>query len=768
MTLSPGSIFADRYLAKKSLGTAGMARLYDSYDILTDRPVTLRVVPRVEAAGPLAGRRWQREAQALSAIVSPYVVRYLDHVETSEEVGLVTESLDGVDLRSYIALYGPLPLDSLLSIGLQIARGLHACHTAGVIHRDLRPENVFVAADETVKIVNFALAGIEDATTLTMTGTMFGEPEYASPESFVCAPSDARIDTYSLGVVLWEMVVGESPFQGNGIVEILEQKSSRELPRVSSHDTTVPPWLDGLIAVMTARDPNGRPSSLGQVIRSLEQKQRVLVESSSAGQCLACGHVIFRGIDFCSYCGESAVGEDQAAEVSVCVIKAVGDVEATRKLLRRSFTCNPTRDIDAALKRPPFSLVESGSIEQSRWLIRSLEKVRCVVDLNPLSQWYFKQSSVIATLTLSALLMLTVNVDSFMQRSTVPENAFGSGVYLLGKLHFVLACFVAIRLYLKRCGFRYRDQPVLWLRGAWGFVLGSGASINILRRFGRMALLLMIVGTMLLSAVILRDIALMVFRMVDIVAFSLSPRGLGGPLVFVVFPVALTALSLVGLLVLIVRLVGRIGGPPLFRFDANGEPHPSVSWGSVDVHLLNRLRTVARSTGLDDLRFVISDTVESFLSFIRVKTGVESQPGSAVRDLQEKIHVAIETIVDTGETVLDLGGRTSPDIKEALEASILRLRRKVAEEQRPAAEHAAALLRDAEEEVILWEVDSDLLNRQLNAMRILSGEIRGSVAQLMAIAGDIGDEERARRELFQLSETLIALNPVRLKAAGGE
>lgn len=757
MTLSPGSVFADRYLVQKPIGTVGLAKLFDALDQVTGGEVTLKVVPCGDEIDSSAARRWEREARALQAIDSPHVVRCLDHIGVHGEVGLVTASLHGVDLRSFAALYGPLPIDEVLSLGLQIARGLQACHVAGVVHRDLRPENVNIGEDGTATIANFALAGIEDATTLTMTGTMFGEPEYAAPESFVGAPTDIRIDIYSLGVVLWELMVGESPFQGIGIVQILEEKSSRELTRVSSHNTSIPPWLDDLIARMTARDPDGRPSSLGPVIRGLEQRRRLTAESRSDGQCTACGHRIYRGIDFCSYCGESAVGECDSQEASACIVEAVGDIGATRAFLQRTFKNKPAKTLEKALKKTPFLLVESRSSQQSRWLVKSLEELRCVVDLQSSAQWYFKQTSVVVTLVLSALLMAVADIDAFLSQWTVPDSTVGSAIYLIGKIHFVAVCVLVAFYLVRRCGFRMRDQPQLWAKGAWGFVVRPVGTDHVLQFAGRVMLLLLIAGTMLLSASLLQGLALAVFRMMDIVAYTLSPNGAEMPIVFLVVPVVFTSLFPIGLLLLIVRLVGRIGGPPLYRFESPGEPSGELSWGSEDVDTLSRLRVVSRSTVSDDLRFIVSDTIESYASFVRVRGGMEAGPGHVMREFQEKIRDAVETIVGLAESIVELAESASPHTREALESDILSLRRKVAEESGPAAENASALLRDAEERAVSLEADSELVNRNLNAMRIVSGEIRASVAQLVAVIGDPGDDEGVRRELFQLSETLLAL-----------
>ncbi len=735
-----------------------MVKLFEAEDLVSGSPVILKVVSRQSVVDPVADRRWDREARALLAIDSPFVIRCLDRVETAEAEGLVMESLDGIDLRSTIALNEPLDLEMVLSLGLQLARGLHACHLAEVVHRDLRPENVFVTTDGAVKIVNFALAGIENATTLTMTGTMFGEPEYAAPETFAGAPLDARVDTYSLGVTIWEMVVGRNPFQGSGIAQILEEKSTRELPRLSSHDASTPPWLDDLVAAMTACDPEDRPSSLGHVIRSLENRQRIALEGTSVGNCVACGYRLLGGIDFCPFCGVSTVPEDAGAEASVCVINAVGDRQATVDFLRRTFQGEPRKKLEVAFKKLPLALVEGITPDHSRWLVSELEKRYCVVESQSLPGWYFKQTSVVMTLMLSALLMLVTNVESFLPTIMPPETRLGTLIYGLGKLHYIFGCLLVSFIIVRQSGNRLRGQPWLWLKGAREFLIRRGGAENVLVMAGRLVQLLFIVGVIYLCAVILRGQALVAFRMIDLVSFSASQDGFRLPVSLLVGPLLLSSMIPLGILLLIIRLMGRVGKPPLYTWDSTAQKPESVLRYPADRRVLERLRAVGRSTDLDDLRFVIADTMEGALGLIRLKRETAALPTSALHDLDQRIQGAINTIADTGEDLSELGGRTSPEIRDALEKSVLRLRHKVIEEGAADSGQAAALLRDVEEQIIQWEADNDVVNRRLNALRVASGEVCASVAQLGAITAGAGDEERARRELFIFSESLTALH----------
>jgi hypothetical protein len=215
-----------------------------------------------------------------------------------------------------------------------------------------------------------------------------------------------------------------------------------------------------------------------------------------------------------------------------------------------------------------------------------------------------------------------------------------------------------------------------------------------------------------------------------------------------------------GILLLVIRLMGRVGKPPLYSWDSTAQKPKSLLRYPADRRVLERLRAVGRSTDLDDLRFVIADTVEGALGLVRLKRETAALPTSALRDLDQRIQSAINTIADTGEALSELGVRTSPESRGALEKSALRLRRKVIEDGATDSGQAAALLRDVEEQIIQWETDNEVVNRRLNALRVASGEVCASVAQLGAIIAVAGDEERARRELVIFSESVAALNAV--------
>ena len=760
-------LVADRYRKRRRLWTSGHAEVLEAEDTVSGLSVTLKVISRQHQTGSVVDPRWDREARALFSIDSPFVVRCLARIDTADVVGMVTEPIKGMDLRAYLALNKPLELEVALRLAFQMAQGLHACHLAGTVHRDVRPENVMVTPDGIAMIVNLALASIEDATTLTMTGTMFGEPAYAAPETFSGSKLDARADIYSLGLIIWEMIAGESPFQGNGIVQILEEKSTRELPRVSSFESSVPSWLDDLVVAMVGRKPESRPSSLGQVVRSLAGRRRVFLEGSSRGNCIACGHRQLTSIQFCHFCGLSAKPDAGVDETSICVVEDAGDLEATVGFLQRSVSLKPRKPFRVALKRLPVALVQGVTPYQSGWLVTALEKRQCAVGFQEASQWYFKQTSV-ALILLSAAFMMLLTGPSIYLRAwhPMPSRLLGPGftefvfrqgfVYGFGKFLFVSVCVVGCVSIVKRRGLRLRGLPMLWFRGARLLALGRRDKNGAVGVAKGVALVIVIMAVMLTSAVILMNLALAVCRTYDLGAVTrFSSGGLARDFVAATLPTYLFGLAL---LLLFFRLAGRGGGPPLYPSGLTNQTHEVVLLPSLDLRFLELSRQISQSTDRDGVRFVLAETVESYLSFMKHRHNTDLLPAGPRRDLEERIQDAAESIVQNGGFLAELGASVSQEFKESMETLALRLRREVAERKGSDSDHVAVLLRDAEEQLVLWEADSDLFYRRLHALRTTSGELRAAIAQFAVISMELVDEESVRRELYVFSESLSALN----------
>ena len=202
-----------RYKILAKLGEGGMGVVYKAQDTKLERPVALKFLPSHLLGNEEVRKRFHREAKSAAALSHPNVCTVFEIDEADNQTFIAMELIEGESLDEKIAR-GPLPLDETLAIAQQIAEGLQAAHDRGVIHRDVKPENILVDPKGHVTIMDFGLAQLQQASRLTKADQTLGTTTYMSPEQAQGAEVDHRTDVWALGVVLYEMLVGERPFKG--------------------------------------------------------------------------------------------------------------------------------------------------------------------------------------------------------------------------------------------------------------------------------------------------------------------------------------------------------------------------------------------------------------------------------------------------------------------------------------------------------------------------------------------------------------------------
>jgi TolB-like protein/Flp pilus assembly protein TadD len=246
------------YRILKKLGEGGMGVVYKAEDIKLKRTVALKFLPPESTRDPEAKARFIHEAQAASALDHPNVCTIHEIDETEDgQLFLAMARYEGETLKERIAR-GPLPLDDALDITRQIAEGLAKAHEQEIVHRDIKPANIFVTTDRLVKILDFGLAKLAGQTRITRAGTTLGTVAYMSPEQARGGETDARTDLWSLGVVLYEMMVGCRPFQGETQAAVVSAMQTSDPEPVTSRRTGVPTNIDLVIAKCLEKDPADR------------------------------------------------------------------------------------------------------------------------------------------------------------------------------------------------------------------------------------------------------------------------------------------------------------------------------------------------------------------------------------------------------------------------------------------------------------------------------------------------------------------------------
>jgi tetratricopeptide (TPR) repeat protein len=265
--------FGPRYRLLQLLGEGGMGAVYKAYDKELDRTVALKLVRAGLADNPMAVQRFKQELLLASKISHKNILRIHDLGEFGGARFITMAYVEGEDLHHVLRRIGRLPLDRALSLARQLCAGLEAAHREGVVHRDLKPQNILLDRDDCAYISDFGLSKsleAEDRTGMTRIGEILGTPRYMAPEQVQGSAIDHRADIYALGLILFEMVTGDIPFHADSMVQLL-YKHVQEMPkdpRELNHD--VPEWLARVIMKCIEKDPNARYQSAGEVLHDLE------------------------------------------------------------------------------------------------------------------------------------------------------------------------------------------------------------------------------------------------------------------------------------------------------------------------------------------------------------------------------------------------------------------------------------------------------------------------------------------------------------------
>jgi serine/threonine-protein kinase len=283
-----GQVLDEKYRLDERLGEGGMGTVYRATHLLIDRPVALKVLHTRFVEDEAAKHRFRREARAAGRLQHPNAVAVTDFGQTSDGyVYIVMELLEGRTLRDVLAQDAPLSNERAVSLMLQVASAVEAAHEGGVIHRDLKPGNIFVVQRKNlppvVKVLDFGIAKLaaetlddSDARNLTQTGVMIGTPRYMSPEQCDGEKLTTASDVYSLGIIFYEMLTGETPFNGASPLAIALQHSSKTPRPPRELVPTLPAELERVVLHALAKKPAERPQDAGEFREELLATARQL------------------------------------------------------------------------------------------------------------------------------------------------------------------------------------------------------------------------------------------------------------------------------------------------------------------------------------------------------------------------------------------------------------------------------------------------------------------------------------------------------------
>jgi hypothetical protein len=265
-----GQLIADRYELKETVGSGGMSTVYCAFDTLLERNVALKILHDQYGEDEEYVERFRREARAVAQLSHPNIVTVIDRGERDGKQFIVFELIDGENLKELVERGGPLPVRRVLELGLEVGRALAFAHAQGLVHRDVKPQNVLLNGDGLAKVTDFGIVRSLDAVGQTETGTVLGTSHYVAPEQARGERVDAQTDVYSFGVVLYELLAGEVPYPGDNFLSVAMKHVNDPVPNVLDARPDAPLRLAALIERCMAKQPADRPASMDEVVAELE------------------------------------------------------------------------------------------------------------------------------------------------------------------------------------------------------------------------------------------------------------------------------------------------------------------------------------------------------------------------------------------------------------------------------------------------------------------------------------------------------------------
>jgi serine/threonine-protein kinase len=266
----PGDLIADRFELEELVGTGGMSSVFRARDRQLDRRVAIKILHEHYADDPEYLERFRREARAVARLSHPNIVTVIDRGDDAGRQYIVFENVEGENLKELVVRSGPLPVRQALELTLAVANGLAFAHDRGLVHRDVKPQNVLLSREGEVKVTDFGIArSLHVEHGVTQTGTVLGTGEYLAPEQASGKHVSPATDVYSLGIVLWELLAGDVPFTGDNFVAVALRHVNEPPPSLRQRRPDVSPRLEAAVERALAKDPAHRFPSMAAFAEEL-------------------------------------------------------------------------------------------------------------------------------------------------------------------------------------------------------------------------------------------------------------------------------------------------------------------------------------------------------------------------------------------------------------------------------------------------------------------------------------------------------------------
>jgi eukaryotic-like serine/threonine-protein kinase len=289
-----GTLIGGRFRLEEQVGSGGMSSVYRAFDPTLERHVAIKLMHRDISSDADQLERFRREARAVAQLSHPHVVTVIDAGEDDGNPFIVFEYVEGETLKDRIRRLGRLPVAEAVAYAVEIGRALECAHDHMLVHRDVKPQNVLIDPDGRAKVTDFGIARSLEAQGLTATGRVLGTTDYVSPEQALGQEVTAQSDIYSLGIVLYEMLTGEAPFQADTQVAVAMKHVREPLPDVQRRRPEISAALAAVVERSTAKETRNRYATVAEMVHDLEEV--LAIEAARSGHATGEATTVLRSL----------------------------------------------------------------------------------------------------------------------------------------------------------------------------------------------------------------------------------------------------------------------------------------------------------------------------------------------------------------------------------------------------------------------------------------------------------------------------------------
>jgi eukaryotic-like serine/threonine-protein kinase len=289
-----GTLIGERFRLEEKVGSGGMSSVYRAFDPTLERRVAIKMMHRDISSDPAQLERFRREARAVAQLNHPHVVTVIDAGEDEGAPYIVFEYVEGETLKERIRRLGRLPIDEAIAYAIEIGRALECAHSHKLVHRDVKPQNVLIDRDGRAKVTDFGIARSMEAQGLTATGRVLGTTDYVSPEQALGHGVTEQSDIYSLGIVLYEMLTGEVPFNADTQVAVAMKHVREPMPDPQRRRPEISATLAAVVERATAKETHNRYATVEDMVHDLEEV--LAIEAARTGQATGEATTVLRSL----------------------------------------------------------------------------------------------------------------------------------------------------------------------------------------------------------------------------------------------------------------------------------------------------------------------------------------------------------------------------------------------------------------------------------------------------------------------------------------